>query len=180
MHHRVRKIRNARRWQRFNWLHRFRRDEQGVQLVEIAIVIPILFMLFGAVAEFGRYFYEYTTLAKAARVGGRFMASKSYKSASTDWQSAAKKLVVYGNTAGTGSPVLPGLELDNVDLIFEGGTYDEGTNTGVPLTVTVQIIDYKHEPIFDLGKLTKVKGLSLNVDVKPSITMRYMLNAASL
>jgi hypothetical protein len=178
MHHRVRKIRNVRRWQRLNWLSRFRRDERGVQLVEIAIVIPIMLMMFGAVAEFGRYFYEYTTLAKAARVGGRFMAAKPLFSATTDWQLTAKRLVVYGNTTGTGSPVLPGLAIGNVDLVFEGGTYEDGE--GVPATVTVNIVDYEHQPIFDLGKLTKIKSLSLNIDVKPSITMRYMLNASSL
>ena len=178
MHHRIRKIRNARRWQRLNFLNRFRRDEQGVQLVEVAIVIPLLLMMFAAVGEFGRYFYEYTTLAKAARVGGRFMAAKSYKSASTNWQLATKKLVVYGNTDGTGSPVLPGLTVDNVEIVFQGGTYAGGT--GVPATVTVRIINYEHEPIFDLGKLTKIKSLSLNVDVKPSITMRYMLTAAGI
>lgn len=176
MHHRVRKIRNARRWQRFNWLLRFRRDERGVQLVEIAIVIPILLMMFAAVAEFGRYFYEYTTLAKAARVGGRFMAAKPISSPTKDWQLTAKRLVVYGNTTGTGSPVLPGLTVDNVDLVFQGGTYAGGI--GVPATVTVKIIDYKHDPIFDLGKLTKIKTLSLNVDVKPSITMHYMLTSS--
>jgi len=178
MHHRVRKIRNDRRWRRFNWLNRFRRDEQGVQLIETAIVIPILCMLFASVAEFGRYFYEYTTLAKAARVGARFMATKTLDSASTNWQLAAKKLVVYGNTAGTGSPVLPGLTVDNVELVFQGGTYSSGS--GVPATVTVKIINYKHDPIFDLGKLTKSKTLSLAVDVKPSITLHYMLNAAAI
>ena len=178
MHHRIRKIRNARRWQRLNFLNRFRRDEQGVQLVEVAIVIPLLLMMFAAVGEFGRYFYEYTTLAKAARVGGRLIAAKSYKSTSTNWVLATKKLVVYGNTAGTGSPVLPGLTVDNVDVVFQGGTYAAGN--GVPATVTVRIINYEHEPIFDLGKLTKIKSLSLNVDVKPSITMRYMLTAAGI
>jgi TadE-like protein len=178
MHHRIRKIRSARRWQRLNFLNRFRRDEQGVQLVEVAIVIPLLVMMFAAVGEFGRYFYEYTTLAKAARVGGRFMAAKSYKSVSTNWQLATKRLVVYGNTDGTGSPVLPGLTVDNVEILFQGGTYAGGA--GVPATVTVRIINYEHEPIFDLGKLTKIKSLSLNVDVKPSITMRYLLTAAGI
>ena len=176
MHHRVRKIRNVRRWQRLNVLNRFRRDEQGVQLVEVAIVLPLLLMLFASVGEFGRYFYEYTTLAKAARVGARLMAAKPVSSPTTDWQLATKKLVVYGNTAGTGSPVLPGLTVANVELVFQGGTYAGGA--GVPATVTVKIINYKHDPIFDLGKLTKTKGLSLNMDVKPSITMRYMLNAS--
>jgi Flp pilus assembly protein TadG len=176
MHHRVRKIRNARRWQRLNVLNRFRRDEQGVQLVEVAIVLPLLLMLFAAVAEFGLYFHEYTTLAKAARVGARLMAAKPVSSPNTNWQLAAKRLVVYGNTAGTGSPVLPGLTINNVDLVFQGGTWDG--SAGVPATVTVKIKDYKHDPIFDLGKLTKIKGLSTNVDVKPSITMRYMLNSS--
>ena len=178
MHHRVRKIRNERRWRRFNWLHRFRRDEQGVQLVEIAIVVPALLLLFAAVGEFGRYFYEYTTMAKAARVGARFMSAKSIDSTQTDWVAATKKLVVYGNTAGTGTPVLPGLTIDNVDVKFAGGTYNAGN--GVPTTVTISFVNYKHIPVFDLGKLTKVQTLSLNVDIKPSVTMHYMLNANSI
>ena len=179
MHHRIRKIRNVRRWRRLNWLSRFRRNEAGVQLVEVAIVIPILLMMFGAVAEFGRYFYEYTTLAKGARVGARYMSTKTLRLVgSKDWILDTKKLVVYGNTAGTGTPIMTGLTVDNVDVQFAGGSY-EAPRIGVPLTVTISIINYKHQPVFDLGKLTRVTGLSTNVDVKPSATMYYMLNAAS-
>src|SRR5688500_20293619 len=89
MHHRIRKIRNTRRSRRFQWLNRFRRDELGVQLLEIAIVIPILLVLFAAVAEFGRYFYEYTTLAKGSRIGARYLASKSVTDA-TKYQAMRK------------------------------------------------------------------------------------------
>jgi hypothetical protein len=144
----------------------------------MAIVIPILIMLFAAVAEFGRYFYEYTTLAKGARVGARYMALKTLDSATTDWQTKAKNLVVYGNEAGSGSPVLPGLTIANVNLVFQGGTYSGGS--GVPATVTVTIINYKHDPVFDLGKLSKIDSLKMDVDIKPSVTMRYMLTAASI
>ena len=80
LHHRIRKIRNLRRSRRLGWLSRFRRDEHGVQLIELAIVIPIMLLLFAAVAEFGRYFYEYTTLAKSARLGARYLVSKSITS----------------------------------------------------------------------------------------------------
>lgn len=180
MHHRVRKIRNERRWRRFNWLHRFRSNEQGVQLVEVAIVVPILLMLFAAVGEFGRYFYEYTTLAKAARVGARYMCTKSIDSTQTNPVAATKSLVVYGNTSGSGKPVLPGLTTNNVDVTFAGGTYNKTTGAGVPTTVTISFNNYTHKPLFDLGKLTKVKNLSLNVAVKPSITMLYLLNANSI
>jgi Flp pilus assembly protein TadG len=176
MHHRVRKIRNVRRSSRLNWLLRFRRDERGVQLAELSIVIPIMLMMFAAVAEFGLYFHEYSTTAKAARLGARFICSKSLDGRE-NWEAQTKNLVVYGNTAGTGSPVLYGLSTSNVDIQYAGGTYKNGT--GVPDRVTITIINYKHQPIFDLGKLTK-SSFSLAVDVKPSVTMHFLLNANSV
>ncbi len=169
MHHRIRKIRNVRRSRRFQWLNRFRRDEQGVSLLETAIVVPILLVLFAGVAEFGRYFYEYTTLAKASRLGARYLASKSVKSEKFDYKAIAKNIVVYGNEAGSGEPLLDGLLPANVDIEYAGGT------AGVPATVTVTIINYPHEPIFDLGALLNNDDLSLAIDVAPSVTMRYLL-----
>jgi Flp pilus assembly protein TadG len=172
MHHRIRKIRNTRRSQRLHWLNRFRRDERGVQLLELAIVLPILLVLFGAVAEFGRYFYEYTTVAKGARLGARYLISRSV----TDPQnvSNAKNLVAYGNTAGTGTPILPGLSATNVDVQYLGGT------AGVPETVKVSIINYQHKSVVDLGKLLNKPSLSLEVNVKPSVTMHFLLTQPSI
>jgi len=174
MHHRLKKIRNLRRSRRLHWLNRFRRDDRGVQLVELAIVLPILLLLFAAVAEFGRYFYEYTTVAKGARLGARYLASKAINSTTTDWKANAKNLVVYGNTAGTGSPILTGLSTANVTIEYQGGT------TGVPDLVKVSIVNYKHTPVFDLGKMLNNTSLSTNVDVKPSVTMHYLLTQPSL
>ena len=175
MHYRIRKIRQDRRMRRLGWLARFRRNERGVQLAECAIVLPIMLMMFGAVAEFGRYFYEYSTGAKAARLGARFMISRSLDGGN-NWEAQAKNLVVYGNTNGSGTPVLPGLSTGNVDFQYSGGSYVGGN--GNPARVTVTIVNYKHQPIFDLGKLTK-STFSTAVDVKPSVTMGYLLNAQS-
>jgi len=174
MHHRLKKIRNLRRSRRLHWLTRFRRDDRGVQLVELAIVLPILLLLFAAVAEFGRYFYEYTTVAKGARLGARYLASKAINSTTTDWKGNAKNLVVYGNTAGSGSPILTGLSTANVTIEYQGGP------AGVPDLVKVSIVNYKHTPVFDLGKMLNNSALSTNVDVKPSVTMRYLLTQPSL
>ena len=168
MHHRIRKIRNIRRSRRLQWLNRFRSDERGVQLLELAIVLPIMLVLFGAVAEFGRYFYEYTTVAKAARVGTRYLASKSVESG-VSYQANAKNLVVYGNIGGTGSPVLPGLTTANVDVQYIGGT------KGIPDLVKISIVNYKHQSVINLGSLLNNTSLSTDVDVKPSVTMRYLL-----
>src|SRR5713101_7092567 len=115
MHPRVTKTRRLRRLFR---LSRFRRDERGIQLVELAIVLPIFILLFGATAEFGRYFYEYTTLAKAARVGARYLATAAVK---TTEDANAKNIVVFGNTAGTGTPILTGLDVSNVTITRSGG-----------------------------------------------------------
>lgn len=151
-----------------SWLSRFRRDEQGVQLVELAIVIPIMLLLFAGIAEFGRYFYEYSTLAKSARLGARYLASKSVTSG-TDWEGPAKNLIVYGNVGGTGNPILPGFSPANIDIQYAGGP------AGLPDTVTVSIINYPHESLFNLGGFLNSDSLSLNVDVKPSVTMRFLL-----
>ena len=163
MRPRVTKIRRLRRLLR---LSRFRRDERGIQLVELAIVLPIFILLFGATAEFGRYFYEYTTLAKSARVGARYLATAAVNSTE---DTNAKNIVVYGNSAGTGNPILSGLSTTNVTITRSGGV------PVLPQTVTVQITGFKHQPIFDLGAITKTPTLSMNIDVKPSVTMRYLL-----
>ncbi len=148
------------------FLTRLLADERGTQLVELAIAIPIFVLLFAATAEFGRYFYEYTTLAKASRAGARYLATSAVNATE---DGTAKNIVVYGNAAGTGSPLIPGMTTGNVVITRAGGV------PTLPQTVKVQITSFKHQPIFDLGKITKITSLSMNVDVKPSVTMRYLL-----
>jgi Flp pilus assembly protein TadG len=166
MQSRLTKIRLPRRLRRLLDLKRLGRDERGVQLVELAIVLPIFLLLFAATAEFSRYFYEYTTLAKATRVGARYLATAAVK---TTEDTNAKNIIVFGNAAGTGTPILTGLATSNVTINRKGGT------STLPETVSVQIIGFKHQPILDLGKLMKIPTLSMNVDVKPTVTMRYLL-----
>jgi Flp pilus assembly protein TadG len=168
MHIRLRKIRLLRRRNR-RPIARFTRNERGVQLAELAIVMPILILLFAVTAEFGRYFYEYTTLAKAARIGARYLATACVKPGE---DLNAKNLVVYGNAAGTGSPVITGLDPSNITITRRVGAVP---TAGFPETVTVDVTSFKFQPLFDLGGLMNNNGLSLNIDVKPSVTMRYLL-----
>ena len=150
----------------------FKRDDRGLQLVELAIALPVLVLLFAAAAEFGRYFQEYTTLAKGSRVSARYLATRCFNGAD---DLPAKNLVVYGNTAGTGSPIVNGLDTANVDIQWSNAA---GTPTaGFPTTVTVKIINFNHTPLFNLGQLMG-NSLSLNIAVKPSVTMRYLLTQA--
>ncbi|MFL6230383.1 MAG: TadE/TadG family type IV pilus assembly protein [Pyrinomonadaceae bacterium] len=149
----------------FRLTKRLRRDERGTQLVELALVAPLMLMLMGATAEFGRFFYTYSTLAKATRVGARYQISQA---PGTNF-ALTKNLVVYGNTAGTGTPVLTGLTTGNVSVV-------ENKNAGGAVqTVSVSISGYGYQPVFDLGKLTKSATLSLAVNVAPSSTMRQLV-----
>jgi Flp pilus assembly protein TadG len=172
MHLRLHKIRSVRRLSRRASIRRFRRNERGIQLVELAIVMPIFVLLFAATAEFGRYFYEYTTLAKGARIGARYLVNAKLSSFEDD---NAKNLIVYGNTAGTGSPILPGLTTGQITIVKRNALGAPQT-VGVPQTVTVEITGFEHQPLFDLGALLKNPDFSMKINVKPSITMRYMLN----
>lgn len=165
MHARIRRIRSRRRLRRLLSLQRFTRDERGLQLVEVTIVLPIFLMLFAATAEFGRYFYEYTTLSKAARGGARYLTTV-YPTTTED--TAAANIIVYGNVGGTGTPILDGLSPTQIKITRQGGS------PAIPETITVEIQGYTHQPIFNLGALTKTVGLNLNIDVKPSVTMRYL------
>ena len=154
----------------------FLRGERGTQLIELALVLPILMAFFAATAEFGRYFYNYSTLAKATRAGARMMATSTLKDATAtglaniQQDARIRRLVVYGdpNAAEGSRPVVPGLTPDNVDLVREGPILT------VPNTVTVKIVNYNYKPLINLGSFSK----SLNwtaVPLKPSTTMRFLL-----
>lgn len=170
MNARIRKIRLLRRLRRR--LAHLAINDRGVQLAELAIVLPLFLIMFAAVAEFGRYFYEYTTLAKAARVGARYLVTQKVD---CNQGTIAKNLVVYGNTGGTGSPILPGLTTANI-AISPNDLACSGTPQGVPETVTVTITGFTHQSLFDIGGLLKNAAISMDIDVKPSVTMRYLLS----
>ncbi|HZI18783.1 MAG TPA: TadE family protein [Pyrinomonadaceae bacterium] len=146
-------------------LGRFARGEEGTQLVELAIVLPILLVLFGAVAEFGRFFYTYETLTKATRSAARYLSTEANGAAS---DAAARNLAVYGNTSGTGRPLVTGLGASHVEITREGGS------PSLPERVTVRIEGFVYQPLFDLGGLVGSKAVSLNVEVRPSTTMRLI------
>jgi Flp pilus assembly protein TadG len=142
------------------------RDERGTQFVELALVLPVMLLFFGAVAEFGRYFYTYSTLAKAARAGARYSISHPYDTTNVN---QAKSLVAYGdqNAGCAGTPVLPGLVCDNVDI-------RKTTTAGGVEVITASIVNYPYTPVLDLGKLTGINSASLSGNVSPSVTMKYI------
>jgi Flp pilus assembly protein TadG len=152
-------------------------DERGSSIVELAIVFPILLILFAGVAEIGRLFYTYTTLAKATKMGARFLTTEKDAEATDDPTIASVKeraasLVVCGFEDCTGkTSVLPGLTTANV-LVTLPNTDPEFTG---PRFVAVQIQNYDFEPlVFHAGGVTKSKSDIFYFSLEPSTQMRYM------
>ena len=153
-------------------LRRFARREDGTQLIELAIVLPTLILLFAAATELGRMFYTYTTLAKSTRAGARYLSSsKDFSSGDATKRNnaiaAAKNLVVCGRTTSCANlpPAVHGLSASNVTV--------DPLGIGLVRYSTVSITGYTYRPVvFDLNALTGSDVFS--PALQPSTRMRYM------
>lgn len=148
----------------------FAGEERGTQLVELAIVIPIFLVLLAGTFEFARFYYQYTTLKTALRAGARHAAKWRKEDSWTDCET--KNLVLYGQiTCNTlsGPTILPGLNASHI-VVQPNGPVNRVES------VTVRVQNFNYTPIFDMGKLTGVQALSLNVAMQPNVTMRQLFN----
>jgi len=133
-----------------------KKKQRGVALVELAIVLPLLLAICFAITEFGRAFYTYDTLAKSARDAARYLTTQA---AGSGW-TTARNLVAYGNPAGTGSPLVPGLDSSNMsskvticDASNCPGNLNQGSNPVIN-TVTVTITGYQFAPVINILAFT--------------------------
>lgn len=84
--------------------------QRGTAAVEFALVLPLLLLLTFIVADCGRALVQYNAVAKSVRGAARYLAVQTVNTHVTE----TRNLVVYGNTAGSGRPLVVGLSLSNV------------------------------------------------------------------
>jgi Flp pilus assembly protein TadG len=150
-------------------LRRFARRDRGSQFVELAITLPVILILMGATAEFGRFFYTYTTLTNAVRAGARHACKWEIGSSWTIPETS--NMVVYGDYSDTShGAILPGLTTANVKVTANG------PSPHAIQSVTVSIVNYQYQPLFDLGKLTGIPALSLKINMNATATMKQLFN----
>lgn len=118
-----------------------KRRERGAATVEAAIGIPLLLFLMFAGVELGRAYVQYTVLADASRNAARHVAEVAMRatqrvSISPQLITQASNLVVYGNEAGSGAAILPGLQTNQITVIDAG-------NDNVRVTAA-----YPYQPLF--------------------------------
>ena len=142
-------------------------NESGGTIAELAILVPFLILMVGAVAELGRFFQTYATLSKATRASARYLSKVAYDEPNL---TSAKMIALCGRTDCTGrNPVVAGLSSGNIEL-----TPDPPDGAGNPTTVTVSIVNYNFQPLFNLGALLGSNTFSLALPIKSSTTMYYM------
>jgi Flp pilus assembly protein TadG len=131
---------------------RRRRSERGAELIELAIVLPILLIIIAAIFDFGFLFQRYESLTNAAREGARIATLPNYTASdvqarvasyldATGMPSAAAAItVVYSN-----QPVSPGgptISVATVTVTYPAGMGYLGALAGLvggsqgPITLT--------------------------------------------
>lgn len=96
------------------------RFQRGVAMVEFAIALPLLLLLLLAIAEFGRMLFQYNSLLQASRDASRYAASEAWNNGETELGEGLKaqirNVAVYGVPSATGTPVVPGLTPESVQV----------------------------------------------------------------
>lgn len=120
---------------------RFVRSERGAAMVEMALVLPIVILLFLGMIDFGRAIFLYNNLANAAREGARYGSAKLNPGpvkADVESYTNARVRDFSGNAAAPSKAVA----------------------TITTSSVTVDIVNYPFTPI---TPLPMVQSLNLNV-----------------
>jgi Flp pilus assembly protein TadG len=144
--------------------------ERGMALVETALCLPVLLFLMLAAGEVTNAFMQHSTLTNAVRDGARYAAGVAINHGAKVFDltpaivSDTRSLVVYGNTTGTGTAVLPNLTLSAITVTEVAGEIVEVraayTYTGIIGSVL---------PAFGFGA-----DRSLGFNLEASVRMRAL------
>ena len=114
-----------------------RTKRRGNALLEFALGLPLLLLVFTGVYRFGYTFYVYNLLQSAVREGARYGSLADYDGAASgsDFRTRVQNMVVYANPSPSGSPppVVPGLTTSNVTV------NPQLDAKGIPTRISVQI-----------------------------------------
>lgn len=110
-----------------------RKNERGSTLVEFSIGVTVFVTAMFGVLEFGRLLWVHNALTDAARRGARYAVMHSASD-----ESAVKNIVVFGDAAGTGQPMVNNLSTANVVVTYNSFGLNDGT-------VSVSITNYQFQ-----------------------------------
>ena len=144
--------------------------ERGAELVEFAMVLPLLLLMVLGAIEFGRAYYTYHILTKALRDGARYAATSRLRIDGT-WvpsdnpsvTTRTQNVVVYGKATVSGSEpkIIP--DLTTAQIIVAPSVIPSGS-TDLYITVSAA---YPYQPLFSLI-------IPTSVTLSPSVRMFFI------
>lgn len=150
-----------------------KQSQQGMAVVEMTLVLPLMLLLLMTVGELGRMLYQYNMLTQSLRDGARYLASDATNGSTSDIEfdestgenaDLTRKLIVYGNISGIGTPLLQGLSTADVFFSEENTTH-----------IRVDVV-YSFTPIW--GNTLPTFGYGSDIDLsfplRSSIVMRVL------
>lgn len=110
--------------------------------MEFALILPLLLILTFVTTEYSRALFQYNILTKSVRDAARYLSV--YNPGDATKFPIAKNLVVYGNPAGTGSPLVIGL----TTTLVPNPVWQTAGTAPVINTVTIRVTGYVFRPLF--------------------------------
>ena len=132
------------------------RGERGNSMLEFAVGFALLFSLLSGVVQYGYSMYIYDLLESAVTSGAAYASRTTLDTRNTNFSTAVKNMVVYGNAEGTGAAVVPGLTTSEVAVT-------QTPAAGFPDSITVNINSLNVNTVFR----------SFTFTGKPAVTMHF-------
>jgi hypothetical protein len=136
------------------------KKERGSTIIEFVVVALMLFVMVIGIAAGGNLYYTHNALVETTRRGARFAAMQAATNPiGTPYTTPSgtvcdnsgpsvtdiKNFAMYGNVAGTGPKLAPGLTAASICIVYGSLPSDPAGNAGFGVgqgTVSVSIVDY--------------------------------------
>jgi len=120
------------------WARRFVRCDSGTSILEAAVVIPIMVVLMGGIYDFGRAYGAMSAGQKSMRAAVRFLTRLPAETVCKSWAlDQAKNIALYGNTAGTGSLLVPNWTTGDITLTTKPNNCPTTSVTNINMSASV-------------------------------------------
>jgi len=124
-----------------------KKGERGSTLIEFTVVASAFFMMLLAICAGSNLYFTHNALVEVTRRGARYAATQPSDSTCGTVTTGAsncsacltriQNYAIYGNSAGTGTPMVNGLQTSNVNVVYSNFGVGRGS-------VSVSITGYTY------------------------------------
>ena len=137
-----------------NCINNLIRDRQGSSVIEFALVLPMMMLLFAGMTELGRAYFQANAVEKGVRAGAYFISRQPLPITAAA-RASAENLIRTGTLDGSGQPLVSGWGNGGSSVNITTSDYIDGT-------LSVPVIRVEVEVPFDpmVPHLTSFVGVS--------------------